>query len=416
MKQNKQAIFNNYLKNLFQQISSYIFPIVYVFYLPNVLSVNNFSVMAIFISYLTICGILIDFGFDLLGPKLLLERNLNKEKINDLVSTIILFKLFFSSLLSIALYAYFTSIYHQNHFTIVLMSVSVIPRSLNFYWWFMGNMEISKYALYTISVWVIFFISIYFCMDFFDDKLVVVSAGYLISNSLIMGYGFVSIAKYYKVSEIKSIIINYNIIKKAVPYFSSRIASVVYMSLGVPILARLNLNFDVAVYSVGEQLFRFAQSTVSPFVLAFYFFHEATSGTKEIMKYLTILIGCVILGYLILLLGDTVLREFVSFNEIYAEVMNYLPFYVLALITHFLASFFGFPLSNLYKNSDFANMSILYSAGFYCVLIVSLIALDWICITSLLASMIVTEFTLFLIRYWYFRKFIIKIQNEEIHR
>lgn len=395
-----------YISNLFFQITSYIFPIIYVFLLPNILSTDSFSFFAVFLSYISILSIVIDFGLDLLTPKIIIERVKKDVSINDLIFTVLSFKLILSTFIAFCLFIFFFINNPNKLFFVIIMSISIIPKSLNFYWWFLGNLRISKYAYFTAATW----ISVFGIMFIFNNNksyinLNSISICYLAVNSIIMMYGFSSIYKHYKHTKYKQYKFNFSLLRTAFPYFSSRISSSFYMSLGIPIFSFVGSNFDISVYSIGDQIYRFFQSLVSPFILSFYLQYESDKGMKKIYKYIIIIIFIIILGSLLLLLLRPFIQSLVAFNLVYVKVINYYPFYVLALIAHVLASFFGFPLSNIYKNSKFANYSIILSTIIYFIVILVLYITKLITIKNLISAMIITETFLFVIRSRYFMIF-----------
>ena len=257
MAEHRKRIFNNFISLSVVQGLSIFFPLFIFPYLLQVLGVEGFGVFTLIQTVIMYADLLVSFGFGLTATKHIAKNISDKEKTNNIITSVYFIKiiLFLIPLILFLIAALFIP-YLRNHFVLILISCMYVLGNLLFPdWYFQG---IQKMRNITIVAFVSKCISLLLIILFVKHR---TDVGYAIM-AISVGNFIAGLVGFFIL--IKSISIKLQLaprryilsfFKESGYVFSSIILVPLYSSVNIFILRAFTNPLMVGYYAIAEKIF-----------------------------------------------------------------------------------------------------------------------------------------------------------------
>ena len=257
MAEHRKRIFNNFISLSVVQGLSIFFPLIIFPYLLQILGVEGFGVFTLIQTVIMYADLLVSFGFGLTATKHIAKNISDKEKTNNIITSVYFIKiiLFLIPLILFLIAALFIP-YLRNHFVLILISCMYVLGNLLFPdWYFQG---IQKMRNITIVAFVSKCISLLLIILFVKHR---TDVGYAIM-AISVGNFIAGLVGFFIL--IKSISIKLQLaprryilsfFKESGYVFSSIILVPLYSSVNIFILRVFTNPLMVGYYAIAEKIF-----------------------------------------------------------------------------------------------------------------------------------------------------------------
>ncbi|MDG1928481.1 MAG: oligosaccharide flippase family protein, partial [Nitrospinaceae bacterium] len=251
------------------QFSSYIAPLLILPYLSRVLGVEGFGVVFFGVSFVTVCGVLIDFGFELYAPYKIARRREDVSYIKKLSGAIFGAKLFLF-LITALITIMFASIVNEYETKFILLFLfPIFFFSIQPNWLFQSLENTFEIAGYFIISRFIYIGLVFVFVNTLDDYFkVIICLGLSFCINAIL-----SLRKMIKLGYIPifpSFLSVLSVISESSGYFYARASSSIYGAGGTVFLGLVSTNAQVGYFASAEQIFRGLQGLFTPMAQALY--------------------------------------------------------------------------------------------------------------------------------------------------
>lgn len=173
---NKKTLIKNYFSLSTLQFSNYIFPLITFPYVVRVLGVENYGLVIFASAFVQYFIMISDYGFNFSAVRNISINRENKEKINEIFSSVMIIKILLFAVMSILflLTIEFIPVFNENCLIFYLSYISVMGFVIYPNWFFQGIEKMELIAFPTILVRTISVISIFIFVKVQTDILVLV--------------------------------------------------------------------------------------------------------------------------------------------------------------------------------------------------------------------------------------------------
>ena len=257
MAEHRKRIFNNFISLSVVQGLSIFFPLIIFPYLLQILGVEGFGVFTLIQTVIMYADLLVSFGFGLTATKHIAKNISDKEKTNNIITSVYFIKiiLFLIPLILFLIAAVFIP-YLRNHFVLILISCMYVLGNLLFPdWYFQG---IQKMRNITIVAFVSKCISLLLIILFVKHRtdvgyaIMAISVGNFIAGLVGFFILIKSISIKIKLAPRRYIL---SFFKESGYVFSSIILVPLYSSVNIFILRAFTNPLMVGYYAIAEKIF-----------------------------------------------------------------------------------------------------------------------------------------------------------------
>ena len=257
MAEHRKRIFNNFISLSVVQGLSIFFPLIIFPYLLQILGVEGFGVFTLIQTVIMYADLLVSFGFGLTATKHIAKNVSDKEKTNNIITSVYFIKiiLFLIPLILFLIAALFIP-YLRNHFVLILISCMYVLGNLLFPdWYFQG---IQKMRNITIVAFVSKCISMLLIILFVKHRtdvgyaIMAISVGNFIAGLVGFFILIKSISIKIKLAPRRYIL---SFFKESGYVFSSIILVPLYSSVNIFILRAFTNPLMVGYYAIAEKIF-----------------------------------------------------------------------------------------------------------------------------------------------------------------
>ena len=365
-----KRLIENFLSLSFLQGINIILPLLTFPYIVKTIGVENFGLINYSLSIVMLFGILINFGFNLLGPKIIAKNKNNTNKISKIYSSIIIIKLLFLlvSITLIIMLSYFINDFYLNRNLYIATSGILIGNTI-FPVWFFHGMEKMKHITIITFITKIFFTLLIFILVV--DKTDYIYIPLLNSLGAIIGgvYGLLVVKFRFNISFIlPNLVFIKKLIKDSYYFFISDLSILGGRHLAVTFIG-INFSQDLICYFAIANKCYTAISSI-PGIIA-QTLYPYISRTKDLIKYKKILIlsliSFILIQVPILFFSESILLILFDINnKLLSSIFIIL---ISGSIINFFSILLGHPLLGAFGYSEYANKSVLYSSLFYVIII-----------------------------------------------
>lgn len=339
--EDKKRLFSNFVSLAVLQGANYILPLITFPYLVRVLGVEKFGLLAFATATVTYFQILTDYGFNLSATRDISIHRENKEKVQEIFSSVMVIKfglLILSFILLIILVFSFDKF--RKDWEIFVLSFGMVVGQVLFPVWFFQGMEKMKYiTILNIFAKLLFTVAIFVFVkeqaDYWKVPLLN-SLGFILAGVLALWIifrdfkiGFIIPSK----SSIKQQLI------EGWHIFISTVAISLYTISNAFILGLFTNSTIVGYYSAAEKIIKAVQGLLGPVSQTIYPYvsrlvNQSKGTAIMFIKKITILIGSItfILSLGIFIFANLIVK--ILFGNQYIEsviilrIMSFLPFII----------------------------------------------------------------------------------------
>ncbi|MDK2920334.1 MAG: hypothetical protein PWQ37_3067 [Candidatus Petromonas sp.] len=339
--EDKKRLFSNFVSLAVLQGANYILPLITFPYLVRVLGVEKFGLLAFATATVTYFQILTDYGFNLSATRDISIHRENKEKVQEIFSSVMVIKfglLILSFILLIILVFSFDKF--RKDWEIFVLSFGMVVGQVLFPVWFFQGMEKMKYiTILNIFAKLLFTVAIFVFVkeqaDYWKVPLLN-SLGFILAGVLALWIifrdfkiGFIIPSK----SSIKQQLI------EGWHIFISTVAISLYTVSNTFILGIFTNNIIVGYYAAAERIIKAVQGLFNPISQSIYpYISKVISESKqrgiELIKKITLIIGGVsfFLSLCLFVFANLIVKLFLG-NQyvesiIVLRILAWLPFII----------------------------------------------------------------------------------------
>lgn len=375
-----KVVIGNVISLSILQALNYILPLVTVPYLVRILGPEKYGIIIFASAFICYFQIITDYGFNMSATRSVSINKSNKEKLNEIFSSVMLIKIILTILcfVSLLIIVFSVSQFRYNYKVYILLYGMVVGNLLSPIWFFQG-MEQMKYIT-GINVVIKFFLSLFIFVLIRKEShyLLVV---YLNSISYIL-IGVTSLWIVLKKFNIKFKIYKLNIIKSELKegwyIFTTSFFSNILTTSGIFVLGLFSSKEIVGYYGAIDKIVKALVLMFSPITQAVFPHVSATfkksffEGEKEIIKLAKIILPFVtVLCILLYMFNRDIV--FILYGHNFAKytcILKYMTFWIFLSI---LNNFLGIQYLIGSGNSKYYSRSFVMSAITTLVLFITLI-------------------------------------------
>ncbi|MBJ9972920.1 oligosaccharide flippase family protein [Providencia hangzhouensis] len=389
----------NIINLLFNQVFSYIAPLLLLPYLSRILDVTYFGLYVFSLSTISIATIITNYGFDISIVKRIAEGENKKENITEFLFHVNIIKsiicLITIIIISVLLLA--TNYYLHDEVCILIIILSILFSSFNLTWLFQGLEKIYIYSRITIITRMLTMLLIFIFIDSSSDFRLLLLINFLqIFSSILISY--VIIFKWRIKFKAFPFSQSIKIFKESTEYFISRVGVTLYSSACGFFLGIFSGSLhQVAVYGAAEQLYRAGIYLMSAISSPLTPYMARTKNYTIFWKVTLITFSFSIIGSTIgYLFGDEIL--IFIYGDNFYDAFSVLNIFMLAIIVSVLGMLFGYPALIPINKTKIANYSVLYAGVFQlCIfLVLYLLNIDFTAKIMAISYLVCESFVLIL--------------------
>ena len=271
-KENKTLLFNTIMLYI-MMISTFLFPLLMFPYLTRVLGKENYGIVVLANAVMQYFQLLIDFGFILSGTAICSKERNNKERLQQIVSSIIYGKLILSllGLIIVCVLTFTLPLFNGKELFIICSYIPLVLTSFVPDYLFRGIEKMGVITYRTIIAKLVYTVLIFVLVKNANSYFYI-PFSLFVSNLIIVIWSWSYIIKKLK---IKLILVKFKEVmyqlKESSTFFASRIATTVYSASNVFVLGLYGYS-DAAlgIYGASNTLINYGKSMFSPISDALY--------------------------------------------------------------------------------------------------------------------------------------------------
>lgn len=335
-------------------------------YLIKILDFYNYGIIAFSQAFIATSIVLLDLGFSISATnKVALFKN-NKNYINKLnasifqVKTILFLILLFFTLIFFKFFSKLL-IYEE---VIYLSLISIYVISIIPTWFFYGIEDIKSYSLFLLFSKFAYLVLIFLFVRDSSDY-IYIPILYCIGFSILAFFSFYKFHKLgYKILYFANFKFILYALRFTVRFFASRLAVAFNVNAAILIMGSILSPSLVAIYSLGDQIYRVMQTLVGSISVTLY---PYMSNSKNIylMKKLLILIFPVITFSCIIVFFYTPLIIDLFFDEVPSKLIDVIRIFIFVFYFNSLNVLMGYPLFAALNTLKVANSSLFMGSLLY---------------------------------------------------
>jgi len=388
------------------KIVSLLIPLITYPYLISVLGTELYGLIIYAQAIVAYFSIIINFGFNISAIKdISIHRN-DKNKLSEIVSSVFTIKiiLFFICGLLFCMIVFLIPKF-RNHYLLFLLSYGLCLGEVLLPVWFYQGIEKMKYMTYvSISSKIFFTIFIFVFITSRDDYLympILLSLGSVIGGVISFFLVFIKEKIEFKFQSLNSII---SYVKRTIPFFVSRLSSVLSSETNTVIIGAFLGMTDVAYYDLAKKitfLFMYPNTILNTVIYPKIALEKSLVFVKKILR-LRIIIALIM--YLSLFVFGQYIIDFLVGDSMQGAYMYVVIMGLLILITAISHHLGATVLVSFNYESKF-NFSLLFSTVFYLILMGTSVLFNCVTLLGVICIFLSAEIIIASYRFYYCRKY-----------
>ncbi|WP_272694967.1 oligosaccharide flippase family protein [Providencia sp. PROV144] len=399
MSKNKKILRNIFFLVLIQLLN-YLAPLLALPYLSRVLSVDNFGLIMVLISFLVLIKIITDFGFNISATHKISCSRENKKFISRYLGSIFSLKLILIGISLVICYLYFfafnkipikdkETLYFYFTLTVIFQAYQPI--------WFFQGIEKMQNITAVMSASKISYLIFIFSLVKTDSDINNVILCLMLSNFIASAACFIAIYKsgyYIKTPTLKFIYITF---RKNIYFFFSRAAVSIYTTVNTFLIGSYAGLYQAALYSSAEKLYQAGQSISLPVSQALFPHLSKNKDITTLYKFvLVMLIPLTLICIVSFILAPNILALF--YGDKYIAGENILRVFLISIVVSFININFGYPAFSTLNKLNIANLTVLIGGAVQLLAIVILIVSNNFSALNIAISTLLSETLVMILR------------------
>ncbi|MEL7938655.1 oligosaccharide flippase family protein [Pseudomonas delhiensis] len=388
---NKKGLASNTAALLSLQLANYILPLLVTPYLTRTLGISIYGVVAFGLAISQIACIITDYGFNLSATYQIAKESDNKEQIRKICGAVFTCKviLLIPVLFLLSAFIHFSTNYNEYHDYFWLLLLPIIGQTFQPTWLFQGIEKMAYMTIFTVTSRIcVLGLTIIFVAGPQDYSFVAITTGLANIFAALIGIAFMLKLGYSP--SWSSWSFTRKIFDESTEFFWSRAALASYTAGTTFFLGIFSTPVQVAYYAAAEQLYKGAQSFITPLTQALYPYmarNKDVSLFAKILKYTVLLsiLGCVA-GVLI---GKQVLA--LIFGHSFIDAYPTLILFMLLFLITTPSVLLGYPFLGALGDTKTANRSVIYAGLVQITLLLICYLLELKLAVQVLATTLIAE-------------------------
>lgn len=374
---NAKTVFGNAGALTAIQIANQILPFILVPYLTRTLGFETYGVVAYGLGIVQLACVLTDYGFNLSATQHISTHRDDPQQLSRYVGAVLTCKaaLFLFVAMIIGAYALLTDKYAQHITFLMLLILPVAGQTFQPLWFFQGMERMALITAYTVTARLLYFVLVLLWVDTpADAAWVALAAGVSQIVSGLMGQYLMlrqgCRPRWPGVAAVREAM------HSSTEFFWSRAAVSTYTAGGSVFLGLVSNSNQVALYAAAEQLYRGAQSLLTPLSQALYPNMVRTRNFEllfRILRWSTA--ACIASVPLGIWLAEPVLG--LLYGQDFVEGKNVLLIFLIILTINTPSVLLGYPLLGALGRTTLANRSVVLAGALQVALLLVCWALDY---------------------------------------
>lgn len=401
-----KRLFENFLSLTILQVLNYLLPLITFPYLVRVLGVEKFGLLSFATATINYFLILTDYGFNLSATREIAIYRDNKEKTEEILSSVIIIKLGLLglSLIILSILVFSFEKFRKDWFIYYLTFGMVLGHVLFPVWFFQGIERMRYITILNIIAKGFFtfmiFILIKKKLDYWKVP-ILNSMGFILAGLLSLYF----IKKNFKLN-IK--LVNFLTLKKyfldSSQFFLSRISVSIYTSSNAFVLGIFTNNTMVGYYSMAEKLYHALQQIYFPITQVLYPYIANTKNSLLFKKIFKTVFSVNTVLTLIIFIFSRHIFDLLFSNEVYLESIIVFRILLIALLVVVPSILLGYPFLAAMGYPEYANKSVIYGSLIHIFGLFVLGFTKYINIYSISIMVIISEIFVFVYRIYFSKK------------
>ena len=344
------------------QIANQLLPLVTIPHLTRALGADAYGAYAYALALINISCVVTDFGFNLWGTAEVSQNRNDRELVNRLFGAVMGAKLLMLvlSLMVIWTYSKFSGVLAEHRSLLYWAALPIIGITFQPIWLFNGLEQMTYVTVFVLVARLVFIALVFAEIETATDIDMLMSINGLsqvIAAFLACGILF----RHGYRPEWPSLTDCRRVLRSASPFFLSRVAVSTYTAGGALFLGLVSSMNSVALYAVAEQLYRGAQSLLSPLGQVMYPYMMRTRNFHVLMKATAVATLAACAGSaLTIMLGAEIIR--LLFGSEYAGALPVLQLFFITIIVNTPSILLGYPMLGALGQLNLANRSVLVAS------------------------------------------------------
>lgn len=355
------------------QVANQLLPLVLVPYLTRALGLEAYGVYAFSLSMAAFSCVLTDFGFNLWATAEVSKNQEDKELVNRVYGRVMLSKVF---LLMICIFGVFACVefsgFQREYERALRWTIfAIFGMTFQPVWLFNGLERMAYIAICVLIARLVFVIMAVAMINSVSDLgLLIILNGVSQIIAAILGWVFLWRLGY---SPMKCGLMEcWRVMQSASAFFLSRVAVSSYATVGALFLGIFSSPRNVAIYSVAEQLYRGAQSLLSPLGQVMYPYMVRSGNFQALWRMVIGVVAISITGavFTIVMRNEIVI---LFFGSQYLPATSVLCVFMITIIVNSPSILLGYPALGALGRLNLANRSVIV-AGVFQIVVLAILA------------------------------------------
>lgn len=413
-KSEKRVLVENFIAVSLTQIITYVFPLILLPYVSRVLGAEKFGLVYWAQSIIAYFIVLTEFGFNISAVRDISTNRDNKEKINQIFSSILFVKfiLIIISLIIFSVLIFVIPKFNNEWMLFYITFIGVIGNAIYPIWYFQGIEHMKYITFLNILARTISLLAIFIFVHKPEDYLLI---AFLYSLGNVVA-GIIGITLAWQRFGLRIVLPKLSEIKYQIKYssefFLSRIAVTGYTNTNSFVIGLISNPIMVAYYVAAEKIYYAMNNLSAPIGNVLY---PYMAKQKNIKKYKRIFYPALIFSIFMVLFMIIFAKYFITifYGIEMQEAYKVLRILCIGGLFAFPSALIGYPLLAAMGHSKIPNFSVVCSCVFQITGLILLVKFNYHNIYNVAWMMVGAEFVSLVYRVWGIKKY--KLWRENLN-
>ena len=351
------------------QITNVLLPLVTIPHLTRSLGVDAYGAYSYALALTSIACVVTDFGFNLWATAEVSRHREDRVRVNQLFGSVTGAKLLLMTLCLLAIWIYvsISGMLHEYRAALYWAALPIIGITLQPIWLFNGLEQMTYITLFVLIARLVYTALVFTTIGSAADLNLLMGINGL-SQVIAAVLGYAILIRHGHVPARPALADCRAALKKASPFFLSRVAVSTYTAGGALFLGMVSSTRNVAIYAVAEQLYRGAQALLSPLGQVMYPYMVRTRNYRVFMQATAAATIAAVAGSaLSAFFGAYIIR--LLFGSEYAAALPVLHIFLITIIINTPSVLLGYPMLGAFGKLHLANRSVLIAGALQVVVL-----------------------------------------------
>ncbi|MCY1291938.1 Polysaccharide biosynthesis protein [compost metagenome] len=396
--QSHRLLFSNASALLIIQIANYILPFLLIPYLTRTLGLSVYGIIAFGLTIVQIACIITDYGFSLSATYQIAKHSGDSIALRKIAGAVMTCKalLLIPVIVLASAFLLLQDKYSEYHLYFLLLILPIIGQTFQPIWFFQGIERMGFITIYTALARTLYLLMVILWVSGPDDNyMVAVANGIANISAAVIGMGLMYRLGYWP----EWCGWNYvrQTFKDSTEYFWSRAAVATYTAGGAFFLGLVSSPIQVAYYSAAEQLYKAAQSLITPISQALYPYMVKSRNIKLLLKIIKATVLISLSGLIFGILTGEFWLKTIFGAEYIASYSTLVLFMIIFTITA-PSILLGYPMLGAFGGVRIANISVIIAGLIQAILLAACFLMKMTFATHIAATVLIVETIVLLIR------------------